>query len=66
MRVRLSIGLPLVIRQGEPLRFFTPIVQSKKGLKFVQKYEMVAQKLSITGKHGKRILVVISLKIQYF
>jgi len=39
---------------------------NQKRLKFVQKYEIVAQKLSIAGKQGKRILVAISKKSPIF
>jgi hypothetical protein len=58
----LSIELDLAIRRSDPLHFLTQLFNEKR-LKFVQKYEIVAQKLSITRKQGKRILVAISKKI---
>jgi hypothetical protein len=65
MRVNLSIGLPLVIRLSRAFIFLRQLLNQER-LKFVQKYEIVAQKSSIAGKQGKRILVAISKKIQYF
>jgi len=37
-----------------------------KRLKFVQKYETFAQKLSTPGEQDEPILLLISEKIQYF
>jgi len=65
MRVFLSIELDQAIRRTDPLHFL-PKLFNQKRLKFVQKYDIVAQKLSITSKQGKRILLAISKKMQYF
>jgi hypothetical protein len=61
----LSIEPDLAIRRSDPLHFLSKLLNQKR-LKFVQKYEIVAQKLSIASGQGKRILVAISKKMQYF